>query len=123
MTQALVSQLFALPSEAVQGGRLAHLPAPSTALPREKPIPKAKPLTKWQKFAQVTHAIDRVPAAAAAAARAAGNQWYNSISSMLHQPLFAEDSKQVPIAVWQHHACALQQQRPSQPSAALHRLF
>jgi len=53
MTQALVSQLFALPSEAVQGGRLAHLPPPSTALPREKPIPKPKPLTKWQKFAQV----------------------------------------------------------------------
>lgn len=55
MTQALVSQLFALPSEAVQGGRLAQLPAPSTALPREKPIPKAKPVTKWQKFAQVNY--------------------------------------------------------------------
>lgn len=59
MTQALVSQLFALPSEAVQGGRLAHLPPPSTALPREKPIPKPKPLTKWQKFAQVG-AVDGV---------------------------------------------------------------
>lgn len=54
MTQALVAQLFALPSEAVQGGRLAQLPLPSTALPREKPIPKPKPLTKWQKFAQVS---------------------------------------------------------------------
>lgn len=53
MTQALVGQLWALPSEAVQGGRLAHLPPPSTPLPREKPIPKPKPLTKWQKFAQV----------------------------------------------------------------------
>lgn len=53
MTQALVTQLFSLPSEAVQGGRLAHLPAPTTVLPREKPIPKPKPLTKWQKFAQV----------------------------------------------------------------------
>jgi hypothetical protein len=71
MTQALVSQLFALPSEAVQGGRLAHLPAPSTALPREKPIPKAKPLTKWQKFAQVTPAVQTAPAAVATVARAA----------------------------------------------------
>eukprot|EP00878_Enallax_costatus_P029337 GHUV01031798.1.p1 GENE.GHUV01031798.1~~GHUV01031798.1.p1 ORF type:complete len:185 (+),score=38.57 GHUV01031798.1:86-640(+) len=53
MTQALVTQLFNLPSEAVQGGRLAQLPAPTTVLPREKPIPKPKPLTKWQKFAQV----------------------------------------------------------------------
>jgi regulator of ribosome biosynthesis len=53
MTQALVGQLFSLPSEAVQGGRLAQLPQPSTLLPREKPIPKPKPLTKWQKFAQV----------------------------------------------------------------------
>lgn len=53
MTQALVTQLFSLPSEAVQGGRLAQLPVPTTVLPREKPIPKPKPLTKWQKFAQV----------------------------------------------------------------------
>lgn len=53
MTQELVAQLFSLPSEAVQGGRLAQLPQPSTLLPREKPIPKPKPLTKWQKFAQV----------------------------------------------------------------------
>jgi hypothetical protein len=52
ITQALVNQLFALPSEGVQGGRLAHLPDPSTRLPRQKPIPKTKPLTKWQKFAQ-----------------------------------------------------------------------
>jgi hypothetical protein len=57
MAQALVSQLFVLPSEAVQGGRLAQLPPPSTALPREKSIPKPKPLTKWQKFAQVGVAL------------------------------------------------------------------
>lgn len=52
MTQALVAQLFALPGEAVQGGRLVSLPAPTTPLPREKPVPKPKPLTKWQRFAQ-----------------------------------------------------------------------
>jgi hypothetical protein len=57
MTQALVGQLFSLPSEAVQGGRLAQLPQPSTLLPREKPIPKPKPLTKWQKFAQVSRLV------------------------------------------------------------------
>ena len=31
---------------------MANLPKPTTVLPREKPIPKPKPLTKWQKFAQ-----------------------------------------------------------------------
>ncbi|MEW5297563.1 MAG: hypothetical protein WDW36_000766 [Sanguina aurantia] len=51
-TQALVNKLFSLPSEAVTGGRLAALPPPSTLLPRAKIIPKAKPLTKWAKFAQ-----------------------------------------------------------------------
>jgi hypothetical protein len=64
MTQALVGQLFVLPSEAVQGGRLAHLPAPTTALPREKPIPKPKPLTKWQKFAQVSSRCHETASAA-----------------------------------------------------------
>lgn len=52
MTQSLINRLFALPSESIKGGRLAQLPAPSTGLPREKPIPAPKPLTKWQKFAQ-----------------------------------------------------------------------
>ena len=33
-------------------GRLAHLPPPSTVLPREKPIPKPRPPTKWEQFAQ-----------------------------------------------------------------------
>lgn len=52
MTQSLVNRLFALPSSSVQGGRLASLPAPLTKLPREKPLPKPKAQTKWQKFAQ-----------------------------------------------------------------------
>ncbi|EFJ46846.1 hypothetical protein VOLCADRAFT_118049 [Volvox carteri f. nagariensis] len=51
ITQALVTQLFNLPAEAVRGGRLANLPAPTTQLPRALPVPKAKPLTKWQQFA------------------------------------------------------------------------
>jgi regulator of ribosome biosynthesis len=47
----LVGQLFSLPAEPVTGGRLATLPAPKTALPRALPVPKPKPLTKWQQFA------------------------------------------------------------------------
>lgn len=51
IAQALAHQLFELPSEAASVGRLVHLPAPTTALPREKPIPKPKPPTKWEVFA------------------------------------------------------------------------
>lgn len=50
--QSLAARLFALPSEAAPVGRIAHLPAPSTVLPREKPIPKPRPPTKWELFAQ-----------------------------------------------------------------------
>ncbi len=52
ITQSLIGKLFELPSQAVQGGRVANLPKPTTILPREKPIPKPKPLSKWKKFAQ-----------------------------------------------------------------------
>lgn len=52
MAQALVSRLFALPSQPVPGGRVVALPAPRTPMPRERPLPKPKPLTKWQRFAQ-----------------------------------------------------------------------
>ncbi|KAL4446233.1 hypothetical protein ABPG77_003040 [Micractinium sp. CCAP 211/92] len=50
--QSLAARLFALPSEAAPAGRIATLPPPSTVLPREKPIPKPKPPTKWELFAQ-----------------------------------------------------------------------
>lgn len=50
--QSLAARLFALPSEAAPVGRLATLPPPSTVLPREKPIPKPRPPTKWEVFAQ-----------------------------------------------------------------------
>eukprot|EP01064_Diplonema_japonicum_P022586 TRINITY_DN3255_c10_g1_i1.p1 TRINITY_DN3255_c10_g1~~TRINITY_DN3255_c10_g1_i1.p1 ORF type:complete len:246 (+),score=90.36 TRINITY_DN3255_c10_g1_i1:46-738(+) len=49
-TQLLVAELFGLPSEKVDGGRLATLPYPSTQIPREKPPPKEKDLTKWEEF-------------------------------------------------------------------------
>lgn len=35
-----------------QMGRIAHLPAPTTPLPRAKPLPKPRAPTKWEQFAQ-----------------------------------------------------------------------
>eukprot|EP00197_Chlamydomonas_leiostraca_P004525 CAMPEP_0202860350 /NCGR_PEP_ID=MMETSP1391-20130828/2092_1 /ASSEMBLY_ACC=CAM_ASM_000867 /TAXON_ID=1034604 /ORGANISM="Chlamydomonas leiostraca, Strain SAG 11-49" /LENGTH=339 /DNA_ID=CAMNT_0049539505 /DNA_START=64 /DNA_END=1079 /DNA_ORIENTATION=- len=52
ITQSLVNRLFDLPSEPITGGRLAQLPFPTTVLPRQRPLPKMKELTRWQKFAQ-----------------------------------------------------------------------
>merc|ERR1712110_1074888 len=48
----LMRQLQGLPQEQTRTGAIATLPQPETILPREKPIPKPKPLTRWQKFAQ-----------------------------------------------------------------------
>jgi regulator of ribosome biosynthesis len=33
-------------------GIFAELPEPTTQLPRAKPIPKEKPMTRWEKFAK-----------------------------------------------------------------------
>lgn len=52
ITQSLVAQVFGLPSEAAEVGRLAKLPPPSTPLPRHKPLPKPRAPTKWEIFAQ-----------------------------------------------------------------------
>jgi hypothetical protein len=49
--QALLNTLFSLPTARTSSGPLATLPAPTTMLPREKPLPKPKPLTKWERFA------------------------------------------------------------------------
>ncbi|GBG74357.1 hypothetical protein CBR_g18768 [Chara braunii] len=50
--QALAAKLFEVPSAPAAVGRSATLPAPLTRLPREKPLPKPKPPTKWEKFAK-----------------------------------------------------------------------
>ncbi|EKM79901.1 hypothetical protein AGABI1DRAFT_113150 [Agaricus bisporus var. burnettii JB137-S8] len=50
-SQKLLGALFHLPSTASADGRLALLPPPTFALPREKPLPKAKEMTKWERFA------------------------------------------------------------------------
>ena len=50
--QALIASLFSLPTTSSEDGPIAQLPAPTTQLPRAKPLPKPKPLTKWEKFAR-----------------------------------------------------------------------
>lgn len=50
--QALVTAIFSLPAENTEGGKVVSLPRPSFALPREKPIPRERELTKWEKFAK-----------------------------------------------------------------------
>eukprot|EP00742_Colponemidia_sp_Colp-10_P009222 GILJ01010040.1.p1 GENE.GILJ01010040.1~~GILJ01010040.1.p1 ORF type:complete len:336 (+),score=71.61 GILJ01010040.1:134-1009(+) len=50
--QLLINQLFALPTASSEEGIFAQLPKGSTVIPREKPLPKAKPMTRWEKFAQ-----------------------------------------------------------------------
>ena len=50
--QLLVDQLYTtLPLEEGDMGLIATLPPRKTKLPREKPVPMPKPLTKWEKFA------------------------------------------------------------------------
>ncbi|KAF8464331.1 ribosome biogenesis regulatory protein-domain-containing protein, partial [Russula ochroleuca] len=50
--QLLVTALFSLPAQSSPEGPLGQLPAPTTQLPRAKPLPKPKPPTKWEKFAR-----------------------------------------------------------------------
>jgi len=51
-TQLLFNSLFSLPSSVVDKVRCVQLPAPTTRLPREKPIPTPKLPTKWEAFAK-----------------------------------------------------------------------
>ncbi|KAI9034395.1 ribosome biogenesis regulatory protein-domain-containing protein [Hyaloraphidium curvatum] len=50
--QLLVNHLFNLPTDSNEDGLFALLPAPVTVIPREKPAPKPKPPTRWEKFAK-----------------------------------------------------------------------
>ncbi len=50
--EPLVHALFSLPSVQTDHGRLVDLPGATTPLPREKPIPKEREPTKWEKFAK-----------------------------------------------------------------------
>lgn len=48
----LFEKLDQLPFEMDRQGRIIELPEETLDIPREKPLPKAKPLTRWEKFAQ-----------------------------------------------------------------------
>lgn len=53
MIGGLMERLLALPPvNHLESQSLRALPKPATALPRALPIPAAKPLTKWEKFAK-----------------------------------------------------------------------
>ena len=52
-TQLLLNQLFNLPVERVEDVIVAKLPKGLTVIPREKPLPKAKPPTKWEQYAKL----------------------------------------------------------------------
>merc|ERR1719341_1665208 len=50
--QLLINSLWQLETERVEEAVVAHLPPPTFVLPREKPCPKPKPMTKWEKYAK-----------------------------------------------------------------------
>jgi regulator of ribosome biosynthesis len=49
-TQMLTNRLYAL-LQGAANKKVIELPPPTTKLPREKPLPEPKPLTRWEKFA------------------------------------------------------------------------
>ncbi|CAL8093754.1 unnamed protein product [Orchesella dallaii] len=51
-TQLLINSIFTLPFHRVDDVIVAELPKPTYVLPRSKPAPKARPLTKWQSYAK-----------------------------------------------------------------------
>ncbi|KAI8324240.1 RRS1-domain-containing protein, partial [Martensiomyces pterosporus] len=51
--QLIFNELFNLPTAVDDDSVYATLPKPITVLPREKPIPKDKPQTRWEKFAKI----------------------------------------------------------------------
>ncbi|CAH0398028.1 unnamed protein product [Chilo suppressalis] len=51
-TQLLLNKIWELPTERIEEAIVVRLPPPTTILPRAKPVPKPKPLTKWQEFAK-----------------------------------------------------------------------
>jgi len=52
-TQSLLNKLWQLPFERLEDAIVVTLPDCKTILPREKPIPKANPATKWESFAKL----------------------------------------------------------------------
>ncbi|CAK9207022.1 unnamed protein product [Sphagnum jensenii] len=52
LVQVLADVLFNTPSTLDKVGPLVNLPHPRIQLPREKPLPKQRPPTKWETFAK-----------------------------------------------------------------------
>lgn len=50
--QLLINQIFQLPTLKVDNEVVIKLPAGTTRLPRAKPAPKEKALSKWEKYAK-----------------------------------------------------------------------
>ncbi|KAF9428697.1 Rhodanese- sulfurtransferase [Podila epigama] len=57
--QLLFNEIFQLQTISDDNGVMAMLPAPTTLLPREKPLPKPKPETRWEKFAKAKGIVNR----------------------------------------------------------------
>merc|ERR1712055_522025 len=51
-TQLLINSIWQLETERVEDAVIAKFPPPTHKLPREKPAPKPKPMTKWEKYAK-----------------------------------------------------------------------
>ena len=52
-TQLIINKLFRLPQERVDDTIVVKLPKPLTVVPREKPLPKKRPPTKWEQYAKL----------------------------------------------------------------------
>ncbi|KAJ3215210.1 Rhodanese- sulfurtransferase [Dinochytrium kinnereticum] len=50
--QMIFNEIFSLPTTSSEDGVMAMLPPPKALLPRSKPVPSAKPKTRWEQFAQ-----------------------------------------------------------------------
>ncbi|KAF9347211.1 Rhodanese- sulfurtransferase [Mortierella sp. NVP85] len=57
--QLLFNEIFQLQTISDDSGVMAMLPIPTTQLPREKPLPKPKPETRWEKFAKAKGIVKR----------------------------------------------------------------
>jgi regulator of ribosome biosynthesis len=56
-TQLLINSIWGLPTERVEDVVVAKFPPPTFTLPREKPVPKPREPTKWEKYAKEKGAV------------------------------------------------------------------
>ncbi|XP_065175981.1 ribosome biogenesis regulatory protein homolog [Sycon ciliatum] len=57
--QLLVNEVWKLPAERAEDAVVVALPPGTTLLPREKPVPKPRPPTKWEKYAKQKGIVKR----------------------------------------------------------------